>query len=197
MLLMSLSCVSLGAGMGFAAFVPWPATLASVVSIALGIVLLLPIAATVVSRLAPVELRGRYMGMWTIVYMGGYAIGPLIGGWALDALGGRLAFAPSLPSASQARHCSRCCAEVCEKDGGARRSPRLRRRSAASCSASVRSRPARRRILRPLVAASPPLELPRAATDDTAGGGAAGGDGAQAQPVRRGASSAGPARRRR
>ena len=92
MLLMSLSCVSLGAGMGFAAFVPWPATLACVVSIALGIVLLLPIAATVVSRLAPVGLRGRYMGMWTIVYMGGYALGPLIGGWALDALGGRVAF---------------------------------------------------------------------------------------------------------
>jgi MFS family permease len=92
MLLMSLSCVALGAGVGVAAFVPWPATLACIVSIALGIVLLLPIAATVVSRLAPVELRGRYMGMWTIVYMGGYALGPLVGGWALDALGGRVAF---------------------------------------------------------------------------------------------------------
>jgi MFS family permease len=38
-------------------------------------------------------LRGRYMGVWTIVYMGGYALGPLLGGWALDALGGRTAFA--------------------------------------------------------------------------------------------------------
>jgi MFS family permease len=92
MLLMSLSCVAIGTGVGAAAFVPWPATLACIVSIALGIVLLLPIASTVVSRLAPVELRGRYMGMWTIVYMGGYALGPLIGGWALDALGGRVAF---------------------------------------------------------------------------------------------------------
>lgn len=92
MLLMSLSCLALGVGVGAAAFVPWPATLARIVSIALGIVLLLPIAATVVSRLAPAELRGRYMGMWTIVYMGGYALGPLIGGWALDALGGRVAF---------------------------------------------------------------------------------------------------------
>jgi MFS family permease len=92
MFLMSLASVAIGAGVGVAAFVPWPATLACIVSIALGIVLLLPIAATVVSRLAPVELRGRYMGMWTIVYMGGYALGPLIGGWALDALGGRVAF---------------------------------------------------------------------------------------------------------
>jgi MFS family permease len=92
MLLMSLSCVAIGAGVGVAAFVPWPATLACIVLIAVGIVLLLPIAATVVSRLAPMELRGRYMGMWTIVYMGGYALGPLVGGWALDVLGGRTAF---------------------------------------------------------------------------------------------------------
>ena len=55
--------------------------------------LLIPIASTVVSRLAPVELRGRYMGVWTLVYMGGYALGPLLGGWALDALGGRGSFA--------------------------------------------------------------------------------------------------------
>jgi MFS family permease len=93
MLLLSLSCVAMGAGVGAAAFVPWPATLACIVSIALGLVLLLPIASAVVSRLAPVELRGRYMGVWTIVYMGGYALGPLLGGWALDALGGRAAFA--------------------------------------------------------------------------------------------------------
>jgi MFS family permease len=93
MLLMALSCVAIGAGVGVAAFVPWPATLACIVSVAVGIVLLLPIASTVVSRLAPVDLRGRYMGMWTIVYMGGYALGPLIGGWALDAFGGRAAFA--------------------------------------------------------------------------------------------------------
>jgi MFS family permease len=92
MLLLSLSCVLMGAGVGVAAFVPWPATLACVVSLALGIVLLLPIASTVVSRLAPVDLRGRYMGTWTIVYMGGYALGPLLGGWALDGLGGRPAF---------------------------------------------------------------------------------------------------------
>jgi MFS family permease len=93
MLLLSLSCVAQGIGLGAAAFVPWPATLACIAAIAFGIVLLIPIAATVVSRLAPVELRGRYMGVWTLVYMGGYAIGPLLGGWAYDALGGRVSFA--------------------------------------------------------------------------------------------------------
>jgi MFS family permease len=61
--------------------------------ICLGIVLLIPISATVVSNLSPADLRGRYMGMWTLVYMGGYALGPLLGGWALARLGGRGAFA--------------------------------------------------------------------------------------------------------
>jgi MFS family permease len=93
MLVLSLSCVAQGAGIGAAAFVPWPATLACIASIAFGVVLLIPVASTVVSRLAPVDLRGRYMGVWTLVYMGGYAVGPLLGGWTLDVLGGRLSFA--------------------------------------------------------------------------------------------------------
>ncbi len=93
MLAMTISCVAQGVGIGAAAFVPWPWTLVCIAAIALGIVLMIPIASTVVSRLAPVELRGRYMGVWTLIYMGGYAIGPLLGGWALDALGGRVSFA--------------------------------------------------------------------------------------------------------
>ncbi len=66
---------------------------ACIAAIGFGIVLLIPIGSTVVSRLAPVELRGRYMGVWTLTYMGGYAMGPLLGGWALDSLGGRVSFA--------------------------------------------------------------------------------------------------------
>ena len=92
MLLLALASSSSGLGMGAAAFVAWPATLLCVVAISFGIVLLIPISSTVVSHLAPVRLRGRYMGVWTLVYMGGYALGPLVGGWALDALGGRGAF---------------------------------------------------------------------------------------------------------
>jgi len=90
--LMALSCLAQGVGIGAAAFVPWPWTLACIAALAFGIVLMIPIASTVVSRLAPVELRGRYMGVWTLVYMGGYANGPLLGGWALDKLGGHASF---------------------------------------------------------------------------------------------------------
>jgi MFS family permease len=93
MWLMSLSALFIGAGMGVAAFVPYPVTYACMFLICLGIVLLIPISATVVSNLSPADLRGRYMGMWTLVYMGGYALGPLLGGWALARLGGRGAFA--------------------------------------------------------------------------------------------------------
>jgi MFS family permease len=42
--------------------------------------------------MAPTELRGRYMGVWTLVYLGGYGLGPLCGGFAMDALGARSAF---------------------------------------------------------------------------------------------------------
>jgi len=93
MWLMSLSALFIGAGMGAAAFVPYPATYACMFLICLGIVLLIPISSTVVSNLSPAHLRGRYMGMWTLVYMGGYALGPLLGGWAMAQLGGRGAFA--------------------------------------------------------------------------------------------------------
>jgi MFS family permease len=92
MLLMALASLCIGLGLGGSALAPWPWTLAFVTLIGLGIVLFIPFSSTIVSHLAPAELRGRYMGVWTLVYMGGYAIGPLFGGWALDALGGRGAF---------------------------------------------------------------------------------------------------------
>ena len=92
MLLMALGSLCIGLGLGGSAFAPWPWTLAFVALISFGIVLFIPFSSTIVSHLAPAALRGRYMGMWTLVYMGGYAIGPLFGGWALDALGGRGAF---------------------------------------------------------------------------------------------------------
>jgi MFS family permease len=93
MLLLALASLCIGAGTGAAAFVPWPFTFACVITISLGIVLFVPISSTVVSRLSPAALRGRYMGSWTMVYIGGYALGPLLGGWAMDALGDRGAFA--------------------------------------------------------------------------------------------------------
>jgi MFS family permease len=93
MLLLALASLCIGLGAGSAALVPWPLTFACIITVSFGIVLLVPISSTVVSHLAPTALRGRYMGFWTMVYIGGYALGPLLGGWAMDALGGRRAFA--------------------------------------------------------------------------------------------------------
>ena len=92
MLLMAASSLCIGLGMGGTAYAPWPWTIVFIVVVSLGVVLLVPIGSTIVSELAPVALRGRYMGAWTLVYMGGYALGPLLGGWMLDALGPRGAF---------------------------------------------------------------------------------------------------------
>ena len=91
-LLVALGSACVGVGLGSSAFAPWPWTFACVLVLSFGLALFLPISATVVSRMAPVALRGRYMGAWTLVYTGGYALGPLLGGWALEALGGRGAF---------------------------------------------------------------------------------------------------------
>jgi MFS family permease len=45
-----------------------------------------------VADLAPEAVRGRYMGVWTVVWNGGAALGPAFGGWAMDTLGAREAF---------------------------------------------------------------------------------------------------------
>lgn len=88
MLLMALSSLCIVLGLGGSALAPWPWTLAFVAFISFGIVLFIPFSSTIFSHLAPAELRDRYMGFWTLAYMGGYAIGSLLGGWALDAVRG-------------------------------------------------------------------------------------------------------------
>ena len=90
---LALASALLGAGVAGVAAAPWPFTLACVALLSAGTALLIPICATVVSELAPAALRGRYMGAWTLVFMGGYALGPLAGGRLLDLMGGGAAFA--------------------------------------------------------------------------------------------------------
>lgn len=83
----------IGLGMAGAAFAPKGiGTVAAVVLMAGGTMLFTPIAPAVVSDMAPTELRGRYMGLWTLVWLGGTALGPTVGGPALDFLGGRAAY---------------------------------------------------------------------------------------------------------
>ena len=90
---LALASALLGAGVAGVAAAPWPFTLACVALLSAGTALLIPICATVVSELAPGPLRGRYMGAWTLVFMGGYALGPLVGGRCSTIMGGGAAFA--------------------------------------------------------------------------------------------------------
>jgi MFS family permease len=93
MLLMSAASVLVSSGLGLAVFVPYGwGTVTLFLAVSLGVMLLIPISTSVVSALAPAALRGRYMGAWTLVWLGGYALGPLFGGLALDGLGPRGAY---------------------------------------------------------------------------------------------------------
>ena len=94
MVLLAISSALLALGIGGSAFsgALWSLVVLIVV-MSLGETLLSPVAAAEVSDLAPEAVRGRYMGVWTVVWNGGAALGPAFGGWAMDAVGGRQAFA--------------------------------------------------------------------------------------------------------
>ena len=67
-----------------------------------GALLLIPISSTVSAEMAPVALRGRYMGTWTLVQEAGYALGPLFGGMAMDSSASAAPPSWSSPAASPA-----------------------------------------------------------------------------------------------
>jgi MFS family permease len=76
-------------GVGLSAFVPasWPLLL-TVAALSVAQALFGPVTSAFVARLAPVELRGRYMGAWTLVWTAGQAaLGPIFGGLMLTAFG--------------------------------------------------------------------------------------------------------------
>lgn len=79
-----------GIGLGGAAFAaPGWQLVALLGVLAVGDVLLSPVSSSVVTEMAPVELRGRYVSVWTLVWMFGLSLGPTFGGLLMDALGGR------------------------------------------------------------------------------------------------------------
>ena len=85
---MAVSSACIGVGLGGTVLVPWGmGTFVAMFLLGLGVLLLIPISSTVSAELAPVALRGRYMGAWTLVQMAGYALGPIFGGLAIDRLG--------------------------------------------------------------------------------------------------------------
>lgn len=88
LLLMAAASLLIGVGLSGAVLLPWGVwTFVGIFVLGQGVLLFIPISSTVSAELAPVALRGRYMGAWTLVQMAGYALGPLFGGWAMDALG--------------------------------------------------------------------------------------------------------------
>jgi MFS family permease len=91
LLAVSSGLLALGMGLTAFAFATWP-LIVLVAVISLGEILLSPVATTVVGEMAPEEVRGRYMGVWTVVWSGGASLGPAFGGLAMDRLGGRQAF---------------------------------------------------------------------------------------------------------
>lgn len=62
------------------------------ITASVGYVLLLPIGTGIVSGLAPLRIRGRYLGVWTFVFLSGYSMGPLLGGIVVSGLGPRVAY---------------------------------------------------------------------------------------------------------
>ena len=58
-----------------------------------GEMLFVPLSTSLVSGMTTLAERGRYMGVWILVWIGGQALSPLITGWSMDQLGGRPAFA--------------------------------------------------------------------------------------------------------
>jgi MFS family permease len=97
MVLLAISSALLAAGLGGSAFAgPLWSLVILIVVLSVGEMLLSPVASAEVADLAPEALRGRYMGVWTVVWNGGAALGPAFGGWAMDTFGGRQAFAALL-----------------------------------------------------------------------------------------------------
>lgn len=91
--LMAMASALIGLGLGSAAIVPggW-LTAVPVLVASCGAMLLIPVSSTIIAEMAPLDLRGRYMAVWTLVWMAGLALGPLVGGLVMDRIGGRGAF---------------------------------------------------------------------------------------------------------
>ena len=94
MLAVALASVLFGLGVGLVAFVPVGAVLlAPVVALSVAQALFGPLTSAIVAQMAPLELRGRYMGSWTLIYIAGQgALGPLLGGLLLDRLGAHTSY---------------------------------------------------------------------------------------------------------
>jgi len=90
----ALASVLFGCGVGLSAFVPaLLPLLVTIAALSLAQALFGPVTSAIVARLAPVAVRGRYMGAWTLVWTAGQgALGPIFGGLLLARLGPHLTY---------------------------------------------------------------------------------------------------------
>jgi MFS family permease len=90
--LLAASSLLIGAGFGVYALAGWlpplPVYLAGVVLWTVGEVVGFPVAAAIVADLAPLELRGRYQGAFSMSWGVAFAIAPVLGGELLTRFGG-------------------------------------------------------------------------------------------------------------
>jgi MFS family permease len=82
-LLYAVGVGSVALGQGFWAF--W----LSMVVMTCGELILVPTATTYAANLAPVDMRGRYMGVYNLTWGVAAGIGPILGGVLNDTLGGQ------------------------------------------------------------------------------------------------------------
>jgi MFS family permease len=88
---MALSAVLLGLGFGFTAFASTlPLYMLSVIIWTLGEITATSVAPAIIADLSPVELRGLYQGIFGSAWGLAYFLGPLLGGWVYDHLGGNM-----------------------------------------------------------------------------------------------------------
>lgn len=92
-LLVALGSLLLGVGMGGSSVAVGFWTLAALmVAFSVGEIIFVPFATGVASEMASEAERGRYMGIWSLVWVGGQALGPLFSGKLMDSAGGRGAY---------------------------------------------------------------------------------------------------------
>ena len=88
LLLASVASALLGVGIGGAVLggqIWWLIVIMMLFTI--GEMIFVPISSSIVAALAPEAARGRYMGVWSLVWVGGQAVAPTTMGWAMSGLG--------------------------------------------------------------------------------------------------------------
>ncbi len=84
----ALGALTIGAGFGLHLFAATPlAYAAAVVVWTLGEMAVLPVSNALTADLAPAELRGRYMGAYSMSFGAAVCVAPVAGTWLLETLG--------------------------------------------------------------------------------------------------------------